>query len=175
MNCSGSRSQRPTAARGRARPGRCSRRPIADAEDAGFAVRPQDHGLASIQRDEQAGCPALDPHWRPLGQRRRSKGFPIGAGLLDLDRLGAKAKLEWGQGQTLQYQQTGSAQPVHSERSRGGSLRQDPAPGSGRGSPNYWHGNPKVAAIALANKLARMAWAMTARGERYKEPVALAA
>ena len=33
----------------------------------------------------------------------------------------------------------------------------------------------KVAAIALANKLARMAWAMMARGENYKEPAALAA
>jgi transposase len=32
----------------------------------------------------------------------------------------------------------------------------------------------KVAAIALANKMARMVWAMMARGERYKEPVALA-
>ena len=33
----------------------------------------------------------------------------------------------------------------------------------------------KVAAIALANKIARMAWAMMTRGERYKEPAALAA
>jgi transposase len=32
----------------------------------------------------------------------------------------------------------------------------------------------KVAAIALANKIARMAWAMMARGERYQEPIALA-
>jgi transposase len=33
----------------------------------------------------------------------------------------------------------------------------------------------KVAAIALANKIARMAWVMMAKGERYREPVALAA
>jgi transposase len=33
----------------------------------------------------------------------------------------------------------------------------------------------KVAAIALANKLARMAWAMMAKGERYRNPAALAA
>ena len=33
----------------------------------------------------------------------------------------------------------------------------------------------KVAAIALANKLARMAWAMMAKGERYRQPVGLAA
>ena len=32
----------------------------------------------------------------------------------------------------------------------------------------------KVAAIALANKLARMAWAIMAKGESYREPVALA-
>jgi transposase len=32
----------------------------------------------------------------------------------------------------------------------------------------------KVAAIALANKIARMAWAMMAKGETYREPVALA-
>jgi transposase len=33
----------------------------------------------------------------------------------------------------------------------------------------------KVAAIALANKLARMAWAIMTKNERYKEPAALAA
>jgi transposase len=39
-----------------------------------------------------------------------------------------------------------------------------------------WARRPaKVAAIALANKLARMAWAMMAKGERYRNPVALAA
>ena len=40
----------------------------------------------------------------------------------------------------------------------------------------FWSRRPaKVAAIALANKLARMAWAMMAKGERYRNPVALAA
>jgi transposase len=33
----------------------------------------------------------------------------------------------------------------------------------------------KIAAIALANKMARMVWVLMTRGERYKEPVALAA
>jgi transposase len=29
----------------------------------------------------------------------------------------------------------------------------------------------KVAAVALANKMARMVWAIRVRGERYREPV----
>jgi transposase len=33
----------------------------------------------------------------------------------------------------------------------------------------------KVAAVALANKIARMAWALMSKGERYREPAALAA
>jgi transposase len=33
----------------------------------------------------------------------------------------------------------------------------------------------KVAAVALANKTARIAWAIMVRGERYREPVIVAA
>jgi transposase len=32
--------------------------------------------------------------------------------------------------------------------------------------------HPRVAAIALANKIGRIAWAMMTSGERYREPVA---
>jgi hypothetical protein len=39
---------------------------------------------------------------------------------------------------------------------------------------NRADGAPKVAAIALTNKIARMPWAMMVKGERCKEPVALA-
>ena len=38
-----------------------------------------------------------------------------------------------------------------------------------------WRGGRPRSAIALANKIARMVWAMMTRGERYKEPIALAA
>ena len=34
---------------------------------------------------------------------------------------------------------------------------------------------PKIAAVALANKMARMIWAMMMTGERYREPVVAAA
>jgi transposase len=34
---------------------------------------------------------------------------------------------------------------------------------------------PKIAAVALANKMARMIWAMMMTGERYREPMVAAA
>ena len=49
------------------------------------------------------------------------------------------------------------------------------APSIGPGSPRCARRPTKVAAIAHANKIARMAWAMMARGECYKEPAALTA
>jgi hypothetical protein len=33
---------------------------------------------------------------------------------------------------------------------------------------------PKIAAVALANKMARMIWAMMMTGEHYREPAAVA-
>jgi transposase len=35
--------------------------------------------------------------------------------------------------------------------------------------------SPKIAAVALANKMARMIWAMMMTGERYRDPVGAAA
>ena len=54
-------------------------------------------------------------------------------------------------------------------------MRKSMAPSIDPGLPLLARRPPKVAAIALANKIARMVWAMMTRGERYKEPVALAA
>jgi Transposase and inactivated derivatives len=100
------------------------------------------------------------------------------AELLGLDRARAEAALERRQGQARQYQQARrslSAQPVHGWRARGHPLCQDPwhqASALARGVA----GSPanQVAAIALANKIARMAWAMMVKGERYRNPRACA-
>ena len=48
-------------------------------------------------------------------------------------------------------------------------------PSTAPGSALYWRGGQPRWPRSLANKIARMAWAMMAKGERYKEPAALAA
>ena len=60
-------------------------------------------------------------------------------------------------------------------RSPSSAMRRSMAPNIGRGTALLARRPTKVAAIALANKIARMAWAMMAKGEHYKEPAALAA
>jgi hypothetical protein len=68
--------------------------------------------------------------------------------------------LERSQAKAREHQQTGrslSAWPVHSGCTRSHSLCQDPLYRTAAAD--------QVAAIALANTIARIAWAMMARGE----------
>ena len=112
----------------------------------------------------------------PGGQRRQSEGFPIGAGLLGMvpkqnssggkDRLGSISKQ--GDRYLRSLFTTGALAVIRYAKIHGTGHRPWLTTLLAR-QPT------KVAAIALANKLARMAWAMMARGEPYKEPVALAA
>ena len=79
-------------------------------------------------------------------------------------------------GNIKQTRRSLSGQPVHCWCARRHPLCQNPW----RQTSDSAHGVAsatarKVAAIALANKIARMAWAMMAKGERYKQPAALAA
>ena len=68
-----------------------------------------------------------------------------------------------------------SARPIRGRRAFGHPLRQDRCTKHRPWLTALLARRPtKVAAIALANKIARMVRAMMARGERYKEPVALA-
>ena len=93
--------------------------------------------------------------------------------------IGRVLKQHWsrGSGQARQYQQKGgplSARPICGRRTRRHPLCQDPRHQSGPWVEALLARRPtKVAAIALANKLARMAWAMMATGERYNYPAAL--
>jgi transposase len=107
------------------------------------------------------------------------KGLSIRAQLLGLDRTGAKAALKRGQGQARQYQQArcrylrslfmaGALAVIRYAKINGTKHRPWLTALLAR-RPT------KIAAIALANKIARMAWAMMARGECYKQPAALAA
>jgi transposase len=108
-----------------------------------------------------------------------SKAFPSGRNFSAWIGLVPKQSSSGGQEQAWQYQQARrslSAQPLYRRRTCRHPLCQDP-----RHKASPWltallaRRPTKVAAIALASKIARMAWAMMAKGECYKEPVALVA
>ncbi|ESY79249.1 hypothetical protein X739_31095, partial [Mesorhizobium sp. LNHC220B00] len=63
---------------------------------------------------------------------------------IGMDRTRAEAELERGEGEARQYLQ---------------------------GRQLMARRTAKVAAVALANKTARMVWALMTNGERYREPV----
>ncbi|WP_247487223.1 hypothetical protein [Bradyrhizobium sp. 17] len=105
--------------------------------------------------------------------------LPIGAGLLGLGRACAEAELEWGKDKLGSISKQGDRY-LRSLFTAGARavIRYAKIHGTGH---RPWltallaRRPTKVAAIALANKLARMAWAMMARNEPYKEPAALTA
>src|SRR4029078_6842804 len=87
---------------------RRARHSTARSQGADCGVRSIDHGLAPLQRNEQA--PSLYSWGRSAtgdacgGERRRPADLPIRAQLLGLDRARTEAALEWWQGQARQYQ-----------------------------------------------------------------------
>src|SRR5207344_3168824 len=171
------RPEREAGARGCPRLPCRARYPTAQYQEADFGVRSDDHGLAPVQPDEQA--PSLhsrgrsDAGDRPGRECCRPRNLPIRTQLLGLDWARSQTALKFGSisKQGDRYLRSlfvaGALAVIRYAKIHGTQHRPWLTALLGR-RPT------KVAAIALANKIARMAWAMMAKGERYKEPIALA-
>src|SRR5512144_1068423 len=108
-----------------------------------------------------------------LQRSQRPAGIPLRAQSRCLDRVGAQAAFERRQGQAWQYHQAGqSLLAMAAGRRRHGrhSLCAPARPKRAWLTRRMARRPAKVAAVALANKIARMAWAIMARGERFTEP-----
>ena len=159
-----------------------ARRSATRPEAADSGVRSDDPGLASLQRDEQAArlhsrvgpmlATALVATVADPSTFRSGRNFSAWIGLVPKqhssggkDRLGNISKQ--GDRYLRSLFVAGALAVIRYAKIHGTGHRPWLTALLAR-KPT------KVAAIALANKIARMAWAMMARGERYKEPVALA-
>src|SRR6187455_1592051 len=160
-----------------------ARQPTAQPQGADRGVRSDDHGLAPLQRNEQT--PSLHSRSGPMLATalvasvadprtfRSGRNFSAWIGLVPKqhssggkDRLGSISKQ--GDRYLRSLFVAGALAVIRYAKIHGTKHRPWLTALLAR-RPT------KVAAIALANKLARMAWAMMARGERYRQPVALAA
>jgi transposase len=123
--------------------------------------------------------PGVGPGNNAGRERCRCRRLPIGTGLLGLSWARAEAELERGKDKLCSISKQGDRY-LRSLFTAGALavIRYAKIHGTGHRS---WltallaRRPTKVSAIALANKLARMAWAMMARSERYKQPAALTA
>src|SRR5262249_49623744 len=119
-------------------------------------------------RGHRAGC-----------RSRRLEGVPLGAQSCCLDRVGAQAAHDRRQGAARQHHQAGETLLAMVARNRWHGRH--PLRPEARHREATWlarlmeRRHTKVAAVALANKMARMAWAIMVRSERYEEPKLLLA